>query len=66
MEWRGGMVPHFGLSNSKVKETPTEDYHRPPLRKIDKDWNQLMCREPASILAADLLGRCYLHSLFSS
>ena len=40
MEWRGSMVPHFGLSNSKVKEAPTEDYYRPPLRKINKDWNQ--------------------------
>ena len=36
MEWRGGMVPHFGLSNSKVKEAPTEDYYRPPFGRLIK------------------------------
>ena len=40
MEWRGGMVPHIGLSINKENRSSSGDFHRPPLRKIENDWNQ--------------------------
>ena len=40
MEWRGGMMPHFGLSNKKVKDAEPRDYFQPTLRRIKNDWNQ--------------------------
>ena len=40
MEWRGGMVPHIGLSTNKENRSSSGDFHRPPLRKIENDWNQ--------------------------
>ena len=40
MEWRGGMMPHFGLSNKKVKDAESRDYFQPTLRRIENDWNQ--------------------------
>jgi len=34
------MIPHFGLSNKKVKDAELRDYFQPTLRKIENDWNQ--------------------------
>ena len=40
MEWRGGMMPHFGFSTNKIEDFPKRDYYRPPLRNLEIDWNQ--------------------------
>ena len=41
MEWRGGMIPHFGLSKGKtLNDERSRDFYRPPLRDTSENWNQ--------------------------
>ena len=41
MQWRGGMIPHFGFSKGKApNDERARDFYRPPLRDTSENWDQ--------------------------